>query len=355
MENSNKSVTFVYGSDDFLVDRRARSVFDEKSGGCGEIFTFEKPSDSVQTFTSAITALATVPLFNDGNTIWLRAMNFSADPASSEGERSLVASLLESVKSANDKEVIISANNVDKRTKFFKEVVQVAKAVDIDGSGPTAEEFEVIIREIANFNGVKIGGDAVELLMMKCGHNGRLLEQEVNKLATYVLGHGDLISVGDVYMLVDDGNTGNFFEPVEKFFFCDIGEVLDAIGRYFFFNNDARPLVAALQSKNRLMIQLRALIDAKKIRIVGGNIPRNDLLNVAKILHMENLNKTSFNVFSQNPWYLSKLATACFRFELKKLLQFQTMFTAVFFEFMGDHREQTAIVKDLAIKCLCQK
>ncbi|MDR2432208.1 MAG: DNA polymerase III subunit delta [Puniceicoccales bacterium] len=347
MQDNNKSMTFVYGSDDFLVDRRARVIFNSLCNGQGEIFTFDESSDLSRGIGNAISFLDTLSLFPENQTVWLRSAYFLGESSLSTDQKDLILSLFESVKSAHDKKVIISTAKVDRRTKIFKDLTQSATVESIDiGSDAGSNTIE----QFANDNGMDIDPDAVQLLQLKCGNNARLWEQEINKLSVYAFGR-KVIGRDDVLSLTDDYDTGNFFEPIEKFFENDLEETFKSIDRYFFHNTDARALLSALQSRNRTLIQLRTLADLGYLKVMGHNFSKNDFIRASKIFHMESFSKTTFSVFSQNTWYLSKLLPLVLRYKLSKLLCFQELFTSAFGEITQHYQDQRSIIKGLAIKC----
>ncbi|MDR0693061.1 MAG: DNA polymerase III subunit delta [Puniceicoccales bacterium] len=348
MQDNNKSVTFVYGGDDFLVDRRARVIFNSLGDGQGEIFTFDEANDLSSGLGNAISFLDTLSLFPESQTVWLRSAYFLGEPSLPTDQKDLVLSLFESIKSAHDKKVIISTAKVDRRTKIFKDLTQSAAVESIDigsDAGPNA------IEQFANDNGMTMDPDAIQLLQSKCGNNARLWEQEINKLSAYALGRKNAIARDDVLALTDDYDTGNFFEPIEKFFESDLDETFKSIDRYFFHGTDARALLSALQSRNRTLIQLRTLMDSGHLKVFGHNFSKNDFIHASKFFHMESSPKTTFNVFSQNTWYLSKLIPLVLKYRLSNLLDFQTLFTAAFDEITQYYQDQKSIIKGLAVKC----
>ncbi|MDR1401385.1 MAG: hypothetical protein LBI81_00285 [Puniceicoccales bacterium] len=353
MKNNNKSVTFVYGSDDFLVDRRARFIFNDACQGRGEIFTCDSSRNLASTLGNIISALATVPLFDDSATVWLRSVCFLGEIPLAEDDKNLITQLLESIRASSDRRIIISATGVDRRMKIFKNLEEIADAVNLDDE-PESKAIDLTIGEFAEANRTKIDPSAAKLLRMKCGNNFRLLEQEINKLSTYIFGQRSHISEGDVATLVDDYDTENFFEPVEKFFENNIAAALQAMDRYFFSNSDAIPLLLALQARNRALIQMRALIDARHVKVVHSGVVKNDFIRAAQIFHMENLNRSTFNIFSQNIWYLSKLVPLCLKFKLRRLIKFQTLFSSAIATAFDRSQDQKTIMKELILKCLCQ-
>jgi DNA polymerase-3 subunit delta len=230
-------------------------------------------------------------------------------------------------------------------------LLQISDAIDLD-NGQRGDAFERTIGMLAEENGVGIDAGAANLLSMKCGDNFRLISQEIEKISTNIFGERSRISCSDVESLVDDYDSGNFFDPVEKFFEGDVLSALRAVDKYFFYNGDARPLLAAFQSRNRLLIQLQSLMKMGRIRIVGGSIARDDLSRVARALHMDTVGKSTFNVFSQNPWYLSKLARPCVLFKLQDLLKFQALFASIFLLISERNGEQKSVLRGMVVSGL---
>jgi DNA polymerase-3 subunit delta len=341
----NCKVLFVYGSDDFLVDRRARVLYDTYCEN-GEIFNCEQKSD-VRLFVNKLCeSLNTVPMFAPTNNVWVRGVNFFSG-AESEEVKNSVAFLLDTVKKLNDGVVLISAHPVDKRTKLIKGLSQLAECYDV--TDISDKNFDEFIRDVCAENVVKITNEAVALLQNLIGKDTRLMQFELEKLASYIYQDRDTITDKDVNLLVDPSSSGEFFQQIEKFYSPSIDEKLDAIGRYFYFVNEARPLIAGLQNRTRLMIQLRALVDSNKIQL-DRSISKTQLENLAKLLNVNAFEKNSCNIFSQNPWYLSKLLDSVNRYSLHRLLDIQLALMDALAETTSRYDDQVSVIKELALK-----
>ena len=352
MPNNNKSVTFVHGSDDFLVDRRARILYNEICDGNGEIFQFECDQHNVlNTLKNAISAISTVSLFDENDTIWLRSFDIFGNQKFSELENSMILELINLLSNSHAKNVIISSGNPDKRTRLFKEVFTKFDTIDIDKT-LSNNNFKEIVRSFASDQSVKIDDDAIDILHEKCGINYRVIEQEIYKLSTYVSGRKDKISSDDVKLLVDDYASENFFEPVEAFFNKNIRTFSRSIKRFFFVNNDARPLISALQSRNRLMIQIKTLIISKKLNCQNKFSLKKELEYASKFYHMDNLKKDQFNIFLQNPWYIEKMLNSCQQFTISQLLKLQISLSDAIKDLSNYHEDQQSILNKVAIRCL---
>jgi DNA polymerase-3 subunit delta len=336
---------FVYGSDDFLVDRRARILYDAHCES-GEICSFGPKFDVHRFIGDVCESLSTVPMFAAANNIWIRGVNFFGG-AESEETKNSITGLLDRIKRLRRGVVIISAHPVDRRTKLFKELSQLAECHDVtDASDKTFDKF---IRSVCAENGVKISGEAAVLLQNLVGNEARLIQLEVEKLASYIRNDHDTIAYDDVHLLVDPANGGEFFQQIECFYFPNAGEKLDAIERYFHFTNEIRPLIAGLQNRTRLMIQLRALLDGNKIQ-PGKPISKIHLETLSNSFNVNTLEKNSCNVFSQNPWYLSRLLEGVERYPLYRLLDIQLALMDAIAEGGNGCDNQASIIKELSLK-----
>lgn len=197
--------------------------------------------------------------------------------------------------------------------------------------------------------------DAVQLLIGKVNGNTRLVVEETRKLCTFAVGGAEAVSEQLVNALVPNFGDADFFEATDAFFSLKLEWTLDALRRHFFTNSESRPLLGSLQGRNRLMIQLRVLLDAGAIRLGGRGISKADLEGAARTYaqHYGDIaEKSNLNVFTQNPWYLGRLAETAIRVPLKKLVDFQLAFVDAFEGIIERPNEQEEICREMAIKCL---
>ena len=62
--------------------------------------------------------------------------------------------------------------------------------------------------------------------------------------------------------------------------------------------------------------------------------------------------KSSYNLFTQNPWYVGKLAGNAKLPSLRRLIDNQQEFVAAFEESVRRSDEQEAVLRELAVRCL---
>jgi DNA polymerase-3 subunit delta len=212
---------------------------------------------------------------------------------------------------------------------------------------------QVALAEVAG-QGATITPDALGLLLAKTGPNTRLLVEEVHKLSTYA-GEGGTIEESDVEELTPNFAEGDFFEAADAFGRGDLSRTLAALRRHFFAGGDARPVITALQNRNRLLLQLRVLLDTGEVRLGARGLDKAGFERAAAAYtrHFAGATeKSSFNVFTQNLWYLGKLAGAAKLPPLRRLIDNQQEFMAAFEELIRRPAEAEEVLREMAVRCL---
>jgi DNA polymerase III subunit delta len=358
-----RTFTFICGQDDFLVGRMGKDRFAELAGETGDEFSREVVNGfaaNVDEVESAVNrfreAVQTVPMFGGRRVVWLKDVNFLADTVTGKAETTLsrvedLQQLLQSVK-PEETAVLITAAPIDRRRSFAKWCEKHADFALADGDGD-ADSLGAVVQAEARSIGVEFGPGAMELLLARIGANTRLLIEEVHKLATHAA-DGGKIEEASVSELTPNAAQGDFFETAEAFFSGNLQWTLAALKRHFFAGGDARPILAALQNRNRILIQVRALADAGEAKVgprgveglqraaesFGGNFAEAAA------------EKSSFNVFTQNPWYVGKLAGGGRLPPLRRLIDNQREFVDAFEEILRRPDGQAEVLRDMAVRCL---
>ena len=138
-----------------------------------------------------------------------------------------------------------------------------------------------------------------------------------------------------------------------RLFSGDLKWTLAALHRHFFSGGDARPVISALQNRNRILLQVRALIDAGDARLGPrglDGLPRAAGTHAARFIGATE--KSSFNLFTQNPWYVGKLASGAKLPSLRRLIDNQQEFIAAFEEIIRRPNEQEEVLREVAVRCL---
>jgi len=391
-----KSFTFICGSDDFLVDRLGKTRFAAMVGDSQDEFAREVLSgfaNNVDEVRSAIYRLRdsvqTVSMFGSGErrVVWFKDINFLADSVTGRADSTLALldELKEILSHINPQEtaLLITAAPVDRRRAFPKWCEKTADFTLIDDKEDGGEAALLgVIHSEATTLGVGITPDASALLLARIGSNSRLIVAELRKLANFVeASEGNDVSGASgenaragspttvttiekahVAELTPNVAEGEFFETAEAFFSNDLKWTLAALQRHFFSGGDARPILAALQNRNRLLIQIRALLDSGQAQLARRGLeglPAAKSRYEAKFIGATE--KNSFNLFSQHPFYVGKLADAGGNSgragglpSLRRLIDNQQEFITAFEETISRPREEEQVLAEMVTRCLAR-
>jgi DNA polymerase III subunit delta len=361
-----KPFIFVCGPDDFLVNRLGKQRFDELAAEVTDEFSREVVSgfsNNVGDVETAVNrfrdSVQTVSMFGGKRVVWLKDVNFLADTVTGRAESTLrlvedLQSILVAINPA-ETAVIVTAAPIDRRRSFPKWCEKNAEfhlvGGDADGG---ADALGGIVLAEARAQGVSFGDGALQLLLAKVGANTRLLIEEVHKLATYI-GDAKVIEEAHVAELTPNVAEGDFFEAAEAFFSGDLKWTLAALHRHFFTGGDSRPIIAALQNRNRILLQIRALLDSGEVKLGPRGLDKGgfDRASATYAAHFVGATeKSSFNLFTQNPWYLGKLASTAKLPTLRRLIDNQQEFVAAFEEIIRRPNEQEEVLREMTVRCL---
>lgn len=361
-----KPFIFVCGPDDFLVNRVGKERFETLASEVTDEFSREILSGFAGNVGEVETAVnrfresvQTVSMFGGKRVIWLKDVNFLADSVTGRAEGTLkqVEDLQAILGAINPDEtsVIVTASPVDRRRAFPKWCEKNADFHLIGGDAEGgADALAAVVLSEARTLGVDFGDGALPLLLARVGANTRLLIEETHKLATYV-GDKGTIEEATVAELTPNVAEGDFFEAAEAFFSGDMRWTLAALHRHFFTGGDARPIISALQNRNRILLQIRALLDAGEVKLGPRGLDKSgfDRAMARYSPHFVGaLEKNSFNVFSQNPWYLGKLAGNAKLPSLRRLIDNQQEFIRAFEEIIQRPNAQEDVLRDMTVRCL---
>lgn len=362
------SFQFISGDDDFLVSKQGSSYYEEKTQDITDDFSREVIQGTAQNVgeVNAILnnfrqSVQTRSMFGDKKVVWLKDMNFLADTVTgrAEGTKQLLTELQEELQQVDPDcvDVLITAFPVDRRRKEFKWLQKNAlAAVDFKGSEGSTEMLASLILDETTKLGTSLDAQAAEVLIAKVGGNTRLVLEEIRKLSAYIGPQGGPITERLINELVPNFGDSDFFEFVEAFYALDLAWTLNALRRHFFNNTDSRGIIQSLQNRNRIMIQLRALIDSGALKLSGRGFSKASFEHAAQVYaqHFGGLmEKSAYHIFTQNLWYLgNKIAPTTQKLSLKKLIDLQISFLDAFENIIAKPTDQETIMRDLTIKSL---
>lgn len=356
---------FICGDDEFLVSDKGRACFEKETRGITDELSKEvidargNNLDEVsQIIDRFIEAIQTQSMLGGKKIVWLKAVNFMSNSQTGNAKGTL--ELLEHLKSVLeniDNEavfVLITASPVYKVRSFYKWCIKEGDSVIIDSGKDSTAIIEDKIQKTCSDLGTRISQSAIHLLSEKVKGNNRLITMEVEKLTTYI-DKGEVITEELINEMVPPFGEGDFFEATDAFFSGQLEWTLEALKRHFFTQTEPRPLLGSLQSRNRLMIQLRILKDSGELGSGFQQISQNDLSRIFGKFREhfdEDTSKSNLNVFTQNPYYLGRLLKDLNHFSLKNLVDFQIAFAETFEAIVETPKDPIAIFNQLAIRCL---
>ncbi len=363
---SGARFTFICGPDDFVVGRIGKDRFTALAADAADDFSRETISgfaNNVAEVEATVNrfrdAVQTLGLFGGRRYVWLKDVNFLADTVTGRSESTLAqVEELKNILGGLDPEqvgVVVTAAPVDRRRAFLKWVEGHSDFTLAAGDAGDEASLQQVALSEAKLQGVQFGEEALPVLIAKVGSNTRLLVEEVRKLAAYVGGDGATIKEADVAELVANTAEGDFFEAAEAFFSGDLQWTIAALHRHFFAGGDARPILSSLQNRNRLLIQIKMLIDAGETRLGPGGLDKAGFARAQQTYGKafgDLTEKSSCNVFTQNLWYLGKLATSSKLPSLKRMIDNQQEFYAAFQRLLDRPHDQEEMLREMAVRCL---
>jgi len=337
-------LAIIAGKDEYLVDQDGRACFEKAKKAAGADAEAEVISGQIIKVEDALTlevqfaeSVKTLSMFGSKRVIWLRNFNLVADTVQARSvnvKTSLEAMLKVTTEADPAVSIIISATPYDGRRKDLSSLKSAATDFILHAA-PSKSPFDKgdaqadaqVALAVERFKtlGVKFDRGVPQVIVGRVGQSTRLVLGECDKLATYV-GPSGTIKEADVHLIVPTFGEGDFFEPIEALAERNLKWGLESLDRYFFNEDSSRPLLAALQNRLRLLIQIRCLADSGDFRLTEEGLPEAQF-KAASGRHGPTFGsaaKSSANLFSQNAWYVSnKVAPAAARYTLAELVDLQ--------------------------------
>jgi DNA polymerase-3 subunit delta len=379
---------FIHGDDEYLTEQLAREKWASVSAGTDAEFGREivdgrcaRVEEVGEMARRLREATQTMGLFGGARAVWLKGVNFISDTVVGRAEGTLeileeLKPLLENAKPEEVK-ILISATPVDKRLSFFKWLAGKGKCL----AAPSLEGLDAEgLIQMGKEKGLAFEHDAAELFLRKVGTSARGLENEMEKLATYLdagsvnrspsvrsLSHTqnsvpdsltqglrpvseetkeNIVNTSEagagaaapktvtqdlVIELTSTIAEGEFFEPLEAFYSRKPTWALQSVREYFSKkDNDVRPILAAFFGRNRLLMLIKGALAEG---LCKAGFKGLSWTSKGEALRSKmGAEKTPFNLFAQNPWYLGKLSQEAARFTLEELQTMQKELMGVFEE-----------------------
>jgi len=359
----SKGAYFICADDEFIASNAARELFEELTKEISDDMGKEVIEGTALTVDEAceacrkvIESILTPSMFCPKKVVWLKGANFFFDTRAGKSERTAeaidkMASIIKSM-DVESTSVIIEASPIDRRKRHVKKLFDCCDVTDLKSKDPNEACRSLLIAE-SKKQKIPFAPNALETLIGIVAASPRMALSEYQKLCAYLNFEGT-ITEKMVLELVPVFGEGDFFEFVNTFYAGNLQTSLDALRRHFFTNKNAsaRPIIATLQKQNSLLIQIRALLEDNAVKLGFRGL---DYFDTAKQKYedvfIDFSQKSSYNVFSQNAWYVGNiLAPIAKKYPLKKLIDNQMNFMNAFSELINRPNDDEAIMRELFIK-----
>ena len=254
------TVILYWGDDDFAIAKAVSTIQASAIAKAWVSFNYEKITPERE--DAAINALdsAMTPPFGTGKRlVWLAdttLMQQCSEQLLAELERTLPQVPATTIL------LLTSKNKPDGRLKSTKTIHKYANVQEFSLIPPwKTEELNQRVQIVAKELGLKLTGDAIELLAESVGNNTRQLYLELAKLQLFAGGEGQQIDRSMVASLVV-ANTQNSLQLAAAIRQGDAGTALQLIAELIDRNEPALKIVATLVGQFRTWLWVKMLIEA---------------------------------------------------------------------------------------------
>jgi DNA polymerase III subunit delta len=241
-------ISLFYGDEDFLLDEELRGLKSKYSE-----FNYERINGAKSGPEQVISALGTSPLL--GN----KLVVIDSLKCEEEDDEERLFGVLRDL-GENVKVIFVYYDGLDKRRKFFKLIDKIGEVREFKRFSEWEQDKVLawIVNRVSSYK-KKIRGQAANLLIEMVGYNLRMLDKEIEKIATYI-GDRDFIEEQDVARLSSAGEMDSFaFSNALRD--KNTREALICLNRLFKDNQNPHMLVGMIAKLYRMLLQVKYLED----------------------------------------------------------------------------------------------
>lgn len=247
------SVCFLYGEEQFLVDRAATMMLDQAIDPSLKDFNFNLFYGNESKGIDIVDAAQTLPMFSERRAVLVKR----AEQLKAEALEIMLPYILNPSPGTC---LLLTGTKIDQRKKFFiefkkhGEVVEYKRYYDNKLAG--------FIQTEAVTHGKPIETAAAELLAALVGNNLQELSSQIEKLVVYA-GTKQRITVDDVRIMASSSKAFTAFELAKFLSLRDVPGSLRCLDALFLHGEDAPMIIGALTSHFRKLWRIRELLDNK--------------------------------------------------------------------------------------------
>lgn len=254
---TKKNIYLLYGDDLYAIDEFEKKFIAENVDPQWETFNLDI-IDSISSSIDKIVESADSPPFGFGNKVTIVKKAENVFSQSEDNLKILLDLLNKGLMETNF--LIFSAESVDKRKTFTKQLISIAETKELNQlkSWELSTKLKPWVEDCFRKNGKRIDYDASKELIEATGGNKHRLEREVEKLIIYV-GENPNITYKDVRAMVPN-NEADLFELLDFMARKEIGNILQELSRILLKENPIK-LIASLTANLKSVYSIKLLIE----------------------------------------------------------------------------------------------
>lgn len=247
------TVCFLYGEEQFLVDRAVQMLLERAIEPSLKDFNFNVFFGNESKGVDILDAAQTLPMFSDRRAVVVkRAEQLKAD--------ALEVLLPYIQKPASGTCLLLTGTKIDQRKKFFLEFKKHGELVEYKRMYDN--KLPGFIQSESTVHGKAMETSAAELLAALIGNNLQELSSQIEKLAVYA-GAKARITVDDVRTMASSSKAFTAFELAKYLGLRDLPNSIRSLDALFLNGEDAPMMVGALTRHFRQLWRVRELLDRK--------------------------------------------------------------------------------------------
>jgi DNA polymerase III subunit delta len=252
-------VLLYWGEDEFALNTAVQKLISETVDPAWASFNLEKiQADRPESTIQGLNQVMTPPFGAGKRLVWLAdAQIFSIS------DEALLADLERTLPQipATGLLLFTASGKPDGRSKITKTIQKHATVKEFPAVSPwKSGDIEQQVRRVAGELGVKLTGEAIELLGIAVGNNSRQLHTELTKLQLFAGGRQQPLTAGEVGNLVAV-TTQNSLQLAEALRQGQTGRCLELIAALMNRNEPALRIVATLVGQFRTWLWVKAAIE----------------------------------------------------------------------------------------------
>jgi len=247
------AVCFLYGEEQFLVERAVQSLLEKAIDPALKDFNFNVFFGNESKGVDIIDAAQTLPMFAERRAVLVKR----AEQLKAEALEVMLPYVLNP---SSGTCLVLTGTKIDQRKKFFLELKK--HGVLVEYKRFYDNKLSGFIQSEAVAQGKPIETAAAELLAALIGNNLQELSSQIEKLVLYA-GTKQRITVDDVHTMGSSSKAFTAFELAKFLGLRDLQNSIRSLDALFLNGEDAPMMIGALTRHFRQLWRVRELLDKK--------------------------------------------------------------------------------------------